>query len=87
MASLSFGTERVPVERIEALIDEYIDLSPFGIISALELRRPLYRQVAAFGHFGRSDLDLPWEQPTLAQEFAQEAGTEPAGIPTGAAAG
>jgi len=73
----TFGTERVPVQRIQELLDEYIDLSPFGIISALELRRPIYQQVAAFGHFGRSDLDLPWEQVNLAQEFAREAGTEP----------
>ena len=72
-----FGTERVPVSRIEELIDEYIDLSPFGIISALELRRPIYRQVAAFGHFGRSDLALPWEHVGLAAEWAREAGTEP----------
>jgi len=72
-----FGTERVPVGRIDELIDEYIDLSPFGIISALELRRPIYQQVATFGHFGRSDLDLPWEQTTLAAEWARQAGTEP----------
>ena len=73
----TFGTERVPVARIEELLDEYIDLSPFGIISALELRRPIYRQVAAFGHFGRSDLDLPWEHVNLAADFARDAGTEP----------
>jgi S-adenosylmethionine synthetase len=73
----TFGTERVPVDRITELIDEYVDLSPFGIISALELRRPIYRQVAAFGHFGRSDLDLPWERLDLAPEFAREAGTQP----------
>jgi S-adenosylmethionine synthetase len=72
-----FGTERVPVNRIQELIDEFVDLSPFGIISALELRRPIYRQVAAFGHFGRSDLDLPWERVNLAHEWAAEAGTEP----------
>src|SRR6202165_9941 len=73
----TFGTERVPVARIEELLDEYIDLSPFGIISALELRRPIYRQVAAFGHFGRHDLDLPWEHVNLAESFARDAGTEP----------
>ena len=73
----TFGTERVPVARIEELLDEYIDLSPFGIISALELRRPIYRQVAAFGHFGRHDLDLPWEHVNLAENFARDAGTEP----------
>jgi len=72
-----FGTERVAVSRIEELLDEYVDLSPFGIISALELRRPIYRQVATFGHFGRSDLDLPWEHIGLASEWAREAGTEP----------
>ena len=76
----TFGTERVPVAQIEALVDEYFDLSPIGIISALQLRRPIYRQVAAFGHFGRSDLDLPWEKTELAAELAAEAGVEP--LPT-----
>ncbi len=73
----TFGTERVPVPQIEALVDEYFDLSPIGIISALQLRRPIYRQVAAFGHFGRSDLDLPWEKTEVAAELAVEAGVEP----------
>jgi S-adenosylmethionine synthetase len=73
----TFGTEKVPTDVIAALIDEYIDLSPFGIMSALELRRPIYRQVAAYGHFGRSDLDLPWERCTLAEQWAEDAGTEP----------
>ena len=73
----AFGTERVPLSQIEALIDEYFDLSPVGIISALQLRRPIYRQVAAFGHFGRSDLNLPWEQTEVARELASEAGVEP----------
>jgi S-adenosylmethionine synthetase len=73
----TFGTERVPISRIEELVDEYFDLSPWGIIAALELRQPIYRQVAAYGHFGRSDLDLPWERTTLAGELANEAGTEP----------
>jgi S-adenosylmethionine synthetase len=73
----TFGTEKVPTDMIASLIDEYIDLSPFGIMSALELRRPIYRQVAAYGHFGRSDLDLPWERTTLAEQWAEDAGTEP----------
>jgi S-adenosylmethionine synthetase len=73
----TFGTERVARPHIEALIDEYFDLSPVGIISALQLRRPIYRQVAAFGHFGRSDLNLPWEQTDVATELAKEAGVEP----------
>jgi S-adenosylmethionine synthetase len=73
----TFGTETVPIERIEELVAKHFDLSPFGIISALELRRPIYRQVAAFGHFGRSDLDLPWERTDRALELAEDAGTEP----------
>jgi len=73
----TFGTERVPRAQIEALIDEYFDLSPVGIISALQLRRPIYRQVAAYGHFGRADLDLPWERIEVARELAAEAGAEP----------
>ena len=73
----TFGTERVPHKVITDLIDKYWDLSPVGIISALQLRRPIYRQVAAFGHFGRSDLDLPWEKTELATQLADDAGVEP----------
>ena len=73
----TFGTESVPVERIEQLITDRFDLSPGGIIRALDLRRPIYRQVAAFGHFGRHDLDLPWERTDHAAELAEAAGTEP----------
>jgi S-adenosylmethionine synthetase len=72
----TFGTERVSREQITALVDEYFDLSPVGIISELQLRRPIYRQVAAFGHFGRSDLDLPWESTAKAADLAADAGTE-----------
>jgi len=81
----TFGTERVPHDQIVALVDEYFDLSPVGIISQLQLRRPIYRQTAAFGHFGRTDLDLPWEQTDRAAELAGEAGTEPL-VGTGIAA-
>ncbi|HEY6379684.1 MAG TPA: methionine adenosyltransferase [Candidatus Dormibacteraeota bacterium] len=73
----TFGTEKLPLAEISALVDEYFDLSPIGIISELQLRRPIYRQVAAFGHFGRSDLDLPWERTERAVQIASEAGTEP----------
>ncbi|HUY96990.1 MAG TPA: methionine adenosyltransferase [Verrucomicrobiae bacterium] len=73
----TFGTEAVAPERIAALVDEYFDLSPVGIIRELDLRRPIYRQVAAYGHFGRSDLDLPWERTPLAVEIAEEAGVPP----------
>jgi len=73
----TFGTEVVPRADIEALIDEYFDLSPAGIIKELDLRRPIYRQVAAYGHFGRSDLDLPWERTPYRGELAGQAGVEP----------
>ena len=69
-----FGTERIPTERIEALVTNHFDLSPLGIIKELELRRPIYKQTAAYGHFGRSDLDLPWERTQKADLLAEEAG-------------
>lgn len=58
----TFGTGRLPEEEIEKLVLELFDLRPASIIKRLELRQPIYRQVAAFGHFGRADLDLPWER-------------------------
>jgi S-adenosylmethionine synthetase len=58
----TFGTATVSEEAIEKAILEVFDLRPAGIIRALDLRRPIYRQVAAYGHFGRADLDLPWER-------------------------
>ncbi len=73
----TFGTETVPVAEIVRLVDRHFDLSPAGIINSLELRRPIYRQTAAFGHFGRSDLDLPWERTERALDLAKEAGTAP----------
>jgi S-adenosylmethionine synthetase len=57
----TFGTSVISEERIIGLIRENFDLRPAAIIKDLNLRRPLYRQVAAYGHFGRDDLDLPWE--------------------------
>jgi S-adenosylmethionine synthetase len=58
----TFGTETVPTEQIEAAIDKVFDLRPAAIIKALDLRRPIYQQTASYGHFGRTDLDLPWER-------------------------
>lgn len=58
----TFGTGSVDHHRIEAAISEVFDLRPAAIIRDLDLRRPIYRQTAAYGHFGRPDLDLPWEQ-------------------------
>jgi S-adenosylmethionine synthetase len=56
-----FGTETVPVGQIETAISTVFDLRPAAIIEQLNLRRPIYQQTAAYGHFGRTDLDLPWE--------------------------
>ncbi len=58
----TFGTGRLPESRLVEIIRENFDLRPAGIIRMLDLRRPIYRQTAAYGHFGRDDLDLPWER-------------------------
>ena len=70
----SFGTGAVPDERIEEIIAALFDLRPGAIISTLDLRRPIYRQTAAYGHFGRADLDLPWERTDRAAELRDAAG-------------
>jgi len=62
----AFDTARVSQEKLDALVKEYFDLRPEAIIRKLDLRRPIYRQTAAYGHFGRTDLDLPWEKTDLA---------------------
>ena len=58
----TFGTNKVPEEQIVKAVRDNFDLRPAGIIRELDLRRPIYKQTAAYGHFGRTDLDLPWEQ-------------------------
>jgi len=58
----TFGTNKIAEEKIEEAISKNFDLRPAAIIRDLDLRRPLYKQVAAYGHFGRNDLDLPWEK-------------------------
>ena len=58
----TFGTNKVAEEKIAKAVQENFDLRPAGIIRELDLRRPIYKQTAAYGHFGRTDLDLPWEQ-------------------------
>ncbi len=70
----TFGTGRMPDEKIVALVQEHFDLRPGAIIRDLDLRRPLYRQVAAYGHFGREDLDLPWERLDKADVLREAAG-------------
>ncbi len=70
----TFGTGRIPDEDIARLVNEFFDLRPGAIIRDLQLRRPIYRQVAAYGHFGRDDLDLPWERTDKADLLRQAAG-------------
>jgi S-adenosylmethionine synthetase len=70
----TFGTGKVSDEVIADLIREHFDLRPAAIIEQLDLRRPIYRQTAAYGHFGRLDLDLPWERTDKAEALAAAAG-------------
>ncbi len=70
----SFGTGKVPDETIRTAIDRHFDLRPASIIEALDLRRPIYRQTASYGHFGRPDLDLPWERTDKAAALAADCG-------------
>jgi S-adenosylmethionine synthetase len=69
----TFGTGAAPDEEIASLILERFDLRPGAIIRDLDLRRPIYRRTAAYGHFGRDDLDLPWESTAKAGELRQAA--------------
>jgi S-adenosylmethionine synthetase len=70
----TFGTGVIPDEEISRLITAHFDLRPGAIIRDLGLRRPIYRQVAAYGHFGRDDLDLPWERTDKVEILRQAAG-------------
>jgi len=70
----SFGTGVIPDPDLQALIERHFDLRPASIIAALELRQPIYRQTAAYGHFGREDLDLPWERTDKAELLRAETG-------------
>jgi S-adenosylmethionine synthetase len=69
----TYGTAIIPEERIVELIREHFDLRPAAIIRELDLRRPIYKQTAAYGHFGRSDLDLPWERTDKADALREAA--------------
>jgi S-adenosylmethionine synthetase len=70
----TFGTGAIPDERIVALIERHFDMRPGAIIAELDLLRPIYRQTAAYGHFGRPDLELPWERTDRAALLRDEAG-------------
>lgn len=70
----TFGTGKIEDEKIAQLIEANFDLRPAAIIKDLDLRRPIYRQVAAYGHFGRTDIDLPWERTDKADILKEQAG-------------
>jgi S-adenosylmethionine synthetase len=68
----TFGTGKVDEEKIVEIVRRHFDLRPAGIIRMLNLRRPIYRNTAAYGHFGRNDLDLPWEALDKVEELKAE---------------
>jgi S-adenosylmethionine synthetase len=68
----TFGTGKAPDGAISTAVGKLFDLSPLGIIKELNLRRPLFRQTAVYGHFGRTDIDAPWESTARAKELAEE---------------
>ncbi|OEF97651.1 methionine adenosyltransferase [Desulfuribacillus alkaliarsenatis] len=70
----TFGTGKVADEQLTDLVYKHFDLRPAGIIKMLDLRRPIYRNTAAYGHFGRNDLNLPWEKTDKAEILKKEAG-------------
>ncbi|MDH4334037.1 MAG: methionine adenosyltransferase, partial [Chloroflexota bacterium] len=75
----TFGTGVLPDARLADIVQAVFDLRPGSIISALDLRRPIYRQTAAYGHFGRNDLDLPWERTDRGDAIREAAEAAPAG--------
>ena len=70
----TFGTGKIPNDKIVELIRKNFELRPAGIIDMLDLRRPIYKQTAAYGHFGRTDIDLPWEHTDKAESLRKQAG-------------
>ncbi len=70
----TFGTAKIADEKISALVSEFFDLRPGAIIHDLDLRRPIYRKTAAYGHFGRDDIEFPWEKTDKAAALKKAAG-------------
>ena len=70
----TFGTGKISDEKIAELVNKHFDLRPAAIIKNLDLKRPIYRQVAAYGHFGRTDIELPWEKIDKAEILKKDAG-------------
>ena len=71
-----FGTNKIPIDEIENLIREFFPIKPSDIIEVLNLRRPIFKKTAAYGHFGRDDPDFTWEKTDKAKLLAKEAGLE-----------
>ncbi len=69
----TFGTGKIEEDKITELVKKHFDLRPGAIIRELELRRPIYKQTAAYGHFGRTDIDLPWERTDKAEAIRKDA--------------
>ena len=76
LAVETFGTGKISDDKIVELIDAHFDMRPAAIIRDLDLRRPIYRKTAAYGHFGRDDIDAPWESTDKAQVLSQAAGLD-----------
>src|SRR5213075_2477583 len=76
----TFGTEAIPVPKIEDLVREHFDLRPAAILRDLDLRRPIYAKTAAYGHFGRDDRDFTWERTDKAAALRAAAGLERAAL-------
>jgi S-adenosylmethionine synthetase len=70
----TFGTAKIPEERIAELVEKHFPVKPADIIAQLNLRRPIYRKTAAYGHFGREDPDFTWEKTDKAAILRKEAG-------------
>ncbi|MBC7306359.1 MAG: methionine adenosyltransferase domain-containing protein, partial [Dietzia sp.] len=70
----AFGTEKVDIDRLQQAVTEVFDLRPGAIIRDLDLKRPIYAPTAAYGHFGRTDVDLPWERTDRVEDLRTAAG-------------
>jgi S-adenosylmethionine synthetase len=70
----TFGTNKIDTEKIERLLADHFDFRPGAIIQNLDLRRPIYQATAAYGHFGRHDIDAPWEATDKVELLRKEAG-------------
>jgi S-adenosylmethionine synthetase len=70
----TFGTGKVPSENIVKIVRKTFDLTPKGMIETLDIRRPIFKKTAAYGHFGRNDPDFTWEKTDKAETLRKEAG-------------